>query len=440
MKVLFSLVVLMVIAVIMTVITTGTEAFDIDAESAILLDSETGKILFQKNVDDPFPPASMSKMMTEYLVLEAVIDGNLEWDTVTQASAYAHYLGGLDNTSRVWLAQGEQRTVEELYKALAIYSANDATVALAELVGGSEEAFVGMMNDRAAEFGMSQTHFVNTTGLPNRMLGNFVSVGGDEDENLMSARDTAILAKRLLNDYPEVLRFSSVPYESPDYSTVDLVNWNWMLMDHPRGEARPYAYEGLDGLKTGFTNLAGYTFTGTAERDGMRLISVVMRSESNTSRFVETARLLDYGFTHFQYEQVVEDGMILDGWLKLPVSKGIEQEASIAISGDIRTLIHEDEVNLYSLEFVPDTSYFNQEDELIAPVDEGTVIGEVQLIYNGTLPQEFLIQGEVTETVNMVVLEDVEAAGWLRLFTRSIGNFFSGIWNGIIEGITGWFT
>jgi D-alanyl-D-alanine carboxypeptidase (penicillin-binding protein 5/6) len=434
---------LLISSINMTIFSGSAQAnisFDIEAESSILIEAKTGKIIFQKNPDVALPPASMSKMMTEYLVLEGISEGHFDWDTVVSASDTAHFFGGLDGTSRVWLAAGEERTVRELYTALAVYSANDATVALAELVSGSETSFVQLMNEKAQELGMTNTHFVNSTGLPNSMLGNYIAAGTEEDENLMSARDTAILARALVNDFPEVLEFSSIPEKPAEYFNVRLINFNWMLVGNPDGRARPHAYPEVDGLKTGYTDLAQYCFTGTAEKNGMRLISVVMRSESVDSRFAETRKLLDYGFNNFVYKQVVSEGTVIDGLETLTVLKGKEKEVPVAVGEDLVTLIHKDEESLYSLEYVQNPEYVDEEGRLMAPIAKGDVVGDVKLVYSGEIGYDFIQKGENPEALTLVAQEDVEKAGWFRLFMRAIADFFVGIWVSIAEGIKGWFS
>lgn len=410
--------------------------FDVNAPAAILVEASTGKVLFEKNADEARAPASMSKMMVEYLVLEAIANGQLSWDQTITTSEWAFFHGQLPVSSRVFLNLGEQRTVEELFIGMAVYSGNDATVALAEAVAGTEAAFVQRMNEKARELGMMNTHFVNTTGLPNNMLGDHIPAGSPDDENLMSARDTAILAHALLRDYPEITDFSSIP-EKRNYLNVDLINFNWMLEGHPQIDAQPFAYPGLDGLKTGFTDLAGYCFTGTAERNGMRLISVVMGTESTAERFGQTRQLLDYGFTNFEMAELVKDGDLLEveTW---PVSKGKEKEVGIQIGGSIRTIVHKEELDLYSIDFTLDSSLLDEQEHLIAPLEAGQVIGTVTVNYSGSLPNSYLHGTGLSTSV--VTVDQVEQAGWFRLFMRSIGDFFSGVFTSIIDGIKGWFS
>jgi len=437
----FALVISMIAAGLPTQAVQAQTNFDVDAESAILIEANTGKILFKKNVDVPLPPASMSKMMTEYLVLEAIGQGKFKWDTVVRASSYAHYLGALDGTSRVWLADGEERTIEELYTALAVYSANDATVALAEMVAGSEGSFVEIMNQKAKELGMTNTKFVNSTGLPNKMLGKYISHGSAEDENYMSAKDTAILAQALVTKYPEVLRFSSIPEKPADYfNGVRMINWNWMLVGHPEGQAKNHTYVGLDGLKTGYTDLAGYCFTGTAQKDGMRLISVVMRSKTMASRFTDTKKLLDYGFDHYTYKEMAKEGATLLDQKTIPVAKGVEEEVPVALGGPIYSVIKKNEEDLYKLETTLKPELLDPSGVLLAPVAQGDVVGEVVLKYTGEQQYEYIVQGMNQEKADLVAQQAVEKAGWFRLFMRSIGNFFSGVWTSITDSIQGLFS
>lgn len=410
--------------------------FDVEAESAILIEVTTGKVLFEKNADLALPPASMSKMMTEYLILEAIKEGKFNWDTMVPVSPYAHYVQG----STVFLTEGQEHSVRDLMIALAAFSANDATVALAEFVAGSEASFVELMNQKAKQLGMNNTHFVNSSGLPNSMLGPYMHTGTEEEQNLMSARDTAILARALVNDFPEVLEYASALEVPEPFSQYQLFNFNWMLPGHTLGQAKPHAYPGLDGLKTGHTQLAGYCFTATAERDGMRLISVVMRSDSENTRFQETRKLLDYGFNNFILKELVTEGAKVEGLETLPVYRGKEKEVPVAVGQSLTTVIHKDEEDLYSLEYVPDPELVNETGMLTAPVAKGDVVGSVRLAYTGDLHYDLLVAGEDPEQVHLVAEEDVEKAGWFRLFFRTIFEFFGNIWIGIVESIKGWFS
>jgi len=235
---------------------------DLNAESAILVDVDTGKILYAKNPDMALPPASMTKMMTEYLVWEAIDSGAIDWDTTTKISDYAYSISANPDFSGVGLYQDVDYTVRELYEAMAINSDNATTIALAELIAGTEGEFVKLMNEKAEEMGLSEYKFVNTTGLENSSLGDNYPEGTDPDAtNLLSSRSAALLAYHLVKDFPESLDISSIP--EIEFDDKPIRNWNWML-PHEASFLEPFYYEGVDGLKTGFTSLAGYSFTGTA--------------------------------------------------------------------------------------------------------------------------------------------------------------------------------
>lgn len=417
------------------------DRLDLEAESAILIDVKTGTILYEKNSDQALPPASMSKMMVEYLVMEAIEEGKLSWDTPVAVSEYAHYIASLDGTSRVWLAQGEERTVKELYTAMAVYSANDATVALAEKVAGSEKQFVQMMNDKAAQLGMTNSRFVNSTGLPNSMLGSYVHTGSPQDENAMSARDTAILARALLAKYPDVLQFSSIPVVEPGDGEgrfpVRLINFNWMLPDHPYGNR--YVYDGLDGLKTGYTELAQYCFTGTAERDGRRLVSVVMRTPSEEARFVETRKLLDYGFEQFGYHVFADKGDVIQGFETVPVSGGKELEVSVQLGDRLEAMVSLDETDLYTIEVELKPEVTDENGHLVAPLAEGEQIGVARLVYTGEESLGFLGESVAMEAP-LLTAQEVEKAGFFRKVWRGISSVVSKLFNGVAETVTGWFS
>ncbi|OIJ16257.1 hypothetical protein BKP35_04615 [Anaerobacillus arseniciselenatis] len=416
--------------------------FDLNVDSAILVDAETGKILFEKNADVELGIASMSKMMTEYLILEAINDNKLTWDQTVEISPWVAQLSHDAGGSNVFLQVDGTYTVRDLYEAVAIESANAATIALAELLGGSYTNFVNMMNQKAEEIGLEKYHFVNSTGLPNRSYsGNHADGTTTDDENRMSARDTVKLAYYLVNDFPEVLETSSIPmkYFQGDVVTdksweqcledwTCMKNWNDMLY------GLPHYYQGLDGLKTGFTNLARYTFTGTAERDNTRQISVVMGAESIATRFVETAKLMDYGFNNFEKIDLFSS-------LEVPVVKGKEREISISPSEPLITIIKSGEEELYSPYFELDEALLDEEGNLVAPIEEGQVIGWFTYDYSGDNTFTYLTEdGHNKERVTIVADQTVEKAGWFSLTMRAIGGFFSGIWTSVADSVKGIFS
>jgi len=313
--------------------TSRAQTFETKAQSAIIVDANTGKILYAKNEKEALPPASMVKMMTEYIVLEKIANGELSWDTTTQISDYAYSISANDSFSGVGLKQNVEYTVRELYEAMAINSDNATTIALAELIAGSEGEFVKLMNEKAEEMKLPEYKFVNSTGLENSSLdGNHPEGTKADDTNLLSARSLALLAYHLVNDYPEVLEISSIPETKFDGQTIR--NWNWML-PHDATYLKPFHYEGVDGLKTGYTELAGYSFTSTAQKGDQRLITVVMKTGSEEERFKETARLLDYGFNSFEEVELFEAGYKLEDESTIPVAKGKEDSVEVVLGESI---------------------------------------------------------------------------------------------------------
>ncbi|MBO0991804.1 D-alanyl-D-alanine carboxypeptidase family protein [Bacillus sp. SD088] len=266
----------------------------IQAKAAMLLDVDTGHVLYEKNKDLALPPASMSKIMTELLVLEAIERQEISWDQFVTPSEYVWMISTSPGLASVSLQQGQTYSVRELFDAMAIHSANDAAIALAETVAGSEGAFVKLMNERAEQLGLEQSHFVNSSGLNNRDLGKYRSTGEANEDNQMSAQDLARLAQRLLINYPEILQTAEKP--TLTFGSDSYGNTNLMLP----GGGSSLEYAGVDGLKTGFTDEAGYCFIGTVERDGTRLISVVMGTDSLNARFIETTKLYDAAFSKMQ--------------------------------------------------------------------------------------------------------------------------------------------
>ncbi|WP_139997045.1 D-alanyl-D-alanine carboxypeptidase family protein [Paenibacillus paridis] len=258
----------------------------LDSSSAILIDLETGSVLYEKNANEALPPASMSKLMTELIILDMESSGQINWRDPVVTSAYAADVPG----SQIGFMKGETFSVKELFEAMAVHSANDAAVALAEYVGGSEEDFVVMMNQRAQKLGLTgQTIFGNATGLSKSDLQPFESAAAERD-TMMTAKDTASLAAYLLKKYPEVLDVSRRSSVKLANRPERLPSTNLML------SGMPFAFPGNDGLKTGYTTQAGYCFTGTAKQEGRRLVTVVMGADTPEKRFTETDKLFQYGF------------------------------------------------------------------------------------------------------------------------------------------------
>lgn len=263
---------------------------NLQANSAILVNAINGDVLLDKNSDEPLAIASMSKIMTELLVLEALDEGIIDWDDAVDISDYAYTISHQPGFASIKLDQDQLYSVHDLFHGMAITSANGATIALAEKVAGSEKAFVNLMNDKAKELDLTNTSFVNSTGLTNSDLQNNHSFGSIDDSNEMSASDLATLTKHILDHYPELLELTSQPEFTIQDKTFQ--NSNWML---PGSKGNlldvDVTFPEVDGLKTGFTSDAGYGFTGTVQIDGTRFISVVIGTDAIEERFTETGKI-----------------------------------------------------------------------------------------------------------------------------------------------------
>ncbi|WP_200411042.1 serine hydrolase [Virgibacillus salexigens] len=434
--VIFLAAMVMIVSVMVQPFTAQAQEVEVEAESAILVDANTGKILYAKNADQALPPASMTKMMTEYLVWEAVESGQISWDTTTQISDYPYSISANASFSGVGLQQSKDYTVQDLYNAMAINSDNATSIALAELIAGSEGEFVKMMNEKGKEMGLPDFKFVNSTGLDNESLGDNYPEGTDPNAtNLLSAESSALLAYHLIKDYPGALDVSSKPVENFDGQQIR--NWNHMLK-HDTTFLDQFYYEGVDGLKTGFTDLAGYSFTGTAQKGDQRLIAVVMKTDSEEKRFEETAKLFDYGFKQFEYTEVFPKGYQVDDKSSLPVAKGKADELGISISEGITIPIKPDEKDLYSIEYTIDKDKFNKEGELTAPIEKGEKIGTAQLKYEGENDYGYIIK-DSNSTVDVVANETVEKSNWFMLTLGAIGDFFVDLFTTVVDWVKGLF-
>jgi len=434
------LAILLTVVAVFVLIPGGASAastVDIKAKSAILVDEKTGKILYEKNADKSLPPASMSKIMTEYLVWEAVKKGEISWDTKTQISDYPYSLSANKDFSGVGLRQNQDYTVKDLYKAMAINSDNATTVALTELIAGSEAEFAKRMNAKAKEFGMDSSKFVNATGLDNKDLGKYRPKGSGLDEtNLMSARDAALLAYRLIHDYPKALDISSMP--ETEFDGQKIRNWNYML-PHDASYLKQFHYDGVDGLKTGYTDLAGYCFTGTAERNGTRVITVVMKTASEDERFKETKKLMEYGFTQFETKTLFPTGYSSKGNKAVPVRKGKDKEVPVGLKHALKVPVKKGEKGNYSLKVTIDKSKLNKDGELVAPVKKGTKVGTAQLVEKAGDDAGFIYANGKDKGLDIVATKSVEKDNWFMLTLKAIGHFFANLFSIIFETIKGWF-
>jgi D-alanyl-D-alanine carboxypeptidase (penicillin-binding protein 5/6) len=394
----------------------------LEVKAAILIDADSGEVLYEINADEPLAPASMAKMMTEYLVLESLASGKIKLDGMVPTSPYAASVGG----SGGLLAVGDEHTVKDMFSGMSINSANDSTIALAEYVGGSEESFVNMMNAKAKELGLSSSaHFIDSTGLDRSDLGEYAPKS-IEGETIFTARDASILAQRLLKDHKEILNYTKIPSQKfREKDKTPMINWNWMLEGN-KGitNFKQYAYEGMDGLKTGHTDAAGFCFTGTAVRNGMRLISVVMGAGfglpdtlvNEGKRFIETRKLMDYGFNNFEIKQVIAPKTTIESLPFVKVKKGVAKEVPIVTQSALSLVVKKgmtpDQLTQVAVPY--------EASKIVAPIKTGDALGTLTVTYNNKKHE-----------IKLMATEDVKKGSWIRLLFRAIGNFFSGLFKGI---------
>ena len=318
--------------------TVPPPSFELDCKSAILIEASTGKVLYEKDADMALPPASVTKVMTLLLVMEAIEEGRLKYGDTVRASANACSMGG----SQIYLKENEEMSVEDMLKSVVIASANDAAVALAEHIAGSEEEFVRRMNKRASELGMKSTRFENTNGLDDTT-----------DSHLTSARDIAIMSRELIK-YPKILEYSSTWMDSVRGGEFGLTNTNRLVR----------FYKGATGLKTGSTAKAGFCISATAERDGMSLICVIMGAPSRDVRNAAAVKLLDYGFSN--YALYNDSGLGVDS---LPITKGEKPMLTLRYGG-FSTVLAKSEVGSVKKEI-------SLPESIDAPIGEGSAVGSV---------------------------------------------------------------
>ena len=321
------------------------QTLDIKAKSVVLMEPNTGKVLYESNSDEKLPPASITKIMSLLLVMEAIDRGDISLETVVTASEHACSMGG----SQIWLEPGETMTVNDLLKAAVIASANDACVALGETVAGSEEGFVALMNERAGELGMTNTHFVNCTGL-------------DAEGHLTSAYDVALMSSALIK-HDLIKDYSTVWMDTLRDGKSELVNTNKLVR----------FYEGTTGLKTGTTGSAKYCLSATAERNGLELVAVVMAGESSNDRFGGAKKLLDYGFANYNYSSI-DAG--LEGKLKLEVLKGTQKTVEVSPQSTLNVLLPKSASGKIERKTV-------LSENVTAPVKKGDVLGTVTVTLDG---------------------------------------------------------
>lgn len=352
-------------------------AIDVAAPSAVLMEKQTGTVLYAKDEHTPREPASVTKIMTLLLTMEAIDSGRLSYDDTVTGSAHAASMGG----SQIWLKDGEQMTVRDLLKAVCVVSGNDAAVALGEHLAGSEAAFVEKMNQRAAELGMNDTHFVNACGLP---AGGHVS----------SAHDIALMSRELILNHPDIRQFTTIWMDSLRDGASMLVNTNKLIR----------FYDGATGLKTGSTSSAGYNVSATAERNGMELIAVVMQGKTSDERFTDARTLLDYGFATYALVTITPDAALTP----LPVVLGERNAVQPVLTGDNTLLLEKTaagtlEKNVVLPENVP------------APIAEGDRLGELRVTD---------ANGETVAVLPILAGESVAHITWSQMYQNVLRTAF----------------
>ncbi|MCD8355554.1 MAG: D-alanyl-D-alanine carboxypeptidase [Clostridia bacterium] len=348
---------------------SAVEVGEVSAKGAILT-TDDGQVLFEQNADASYPPASVTKIMTMLLTMEAVDSGKVSLEDTITASAHAAEMGG----SQIYLKEGEQMSLDDMLKSIAVASANDAAVAVAEHLGGSEAAFVSMMNDRAAALGCTGTTFVNPNGLDT-----------DGEETKTTARDLALISQELLK-HDKILEYTSIWMDTVRNGEFGLANTNKMLK----------LYDGMIGLKTGYTSTAGYCISAVAERDGMRLIAVVLGEPDKDSRNSDIAAMLNYGFANYAMAEILEEGQELGS---VAVEMGLQDSVAAELKDDTAILLEKAAADGITREI-------KLESRVQAPVQAGDKLGEVILLNDG----------EEMERREIVAAESVERKGVSEIF------------------------
>lgn len=348
---------------------TSSDILNLESPSAILIEQSTGQVLYEHNSHEQLRPASVTKVMSILLIMEALDSEKITLSDSVPCSENAASMGG----SQIWLDPRETLTVDEMLKAICVASANDCVVAMAEYIAGSEEAFVQMMNDKAKELGMNDTTFKNCHGL-------------DEDGHVTSSYDIALMSRELLNNHPQITQYTTIWTDSLRDGKSELTNTNKLIK----------TYKGATGLKTGSTGLALYNLSASATRDDLSLIAVIMKAPSTKVRFAEATKLLDYGFNTFSFKQFGKKDDVVK---TVNVNKGVCSTVDAILSENAGTLIEKGKDKNIEQNLTLD-------DTISAPITAGQKLGEIS----------FTLDGKTLSTVDIVARSDVEK---MNLFTMS---------------------
>ncbi|MDD6224125.1 MAG: D-alanyl-D-alanine carboxypeptidase [bacterium] len=372
---------LMAIVLIVPTVTQAEENVVPGARNAILVEANTGQVIYEKGMHDRVAVASLTKMMSQLIILEHIENGSLTWDEQVKASANAAGYGG----TQIYLQPGEVMSVRDLMKGISMASANDATVVLAERIAGTEENFVKLMMEKAQKLGLQNTNFVNPTGL-------------DEENHYSSAYDLSIIARELMK-HEQIFEFTSL-YE--DYLRVDTPNKFWLVNTNKLVRF----YEGADGLKTGFTDNAMYCMAVTAKRSGMRLLAIVLGEEISKVRNQETMALLDYGFNLYTVDILKEKETIVD---KVEIERGNVDFLEIVTKDEISVLRKKDEA---SKKYTEEVEF----GEITLPLKKGTVIGKLKIMDSNNLIGEY----------DLIANQDVKKKSFFSLLLENLKDIVVG--------------
>lgn len=362
---------------------TNTDNFlNIESESAILIEQTTGEILYEKDPHKKLRPASVTKIMTLLLIMEALDRGDITLETPIPCSEKARSMGG----SQIWLNETENLSVHDMLKAICVVSANDCTVAMAEYLAGSEELFVKMMNDKAKELGMNDTLFKNCHGI-------------DEDDHLTSSYDISIMSRELLEKYPLIKDYTTIWMDSLREGKSELVNTNKLIR----------TYEGATGLKTGSTSLALYNLSASATRNDLSLIAVILRAPTPKLRFSEAKLLLDYGFNTYTYKQISKKGEIVEN---VSVEKGSINNVNLVFENDSGVLLKKAD----SQEITNETII---NDNIEAPISSGDILGKVNFyVNNNFIKSVSLVSQNDISKKNFINIFQIVSSNWINLLRK----------------------
>ncbi len=355
-----------------------------NATSGILIEADSGKIIFEKDMNKEVAIASMTKMVAQIIILEEIEKGNIKWTDKVKVSKNAADMGG----SQIYLSEGEVITIDDLMKGISVASGNDATVAMAEVIAGSEEKFVKMMNDKVKELGLKNTQFKNCTGL-------------DEEGHYSSAYDQAMIARYLVTKHPKVLEYSSI-YE--DYLREDTENKFWLVNTNKLIRF----YEGADGLKTGHTDAAKYCLAATAKRNDLRLIAIVLGENDSKVRNSETMSLLDYGFNNLKVDVLKNSGEVVK---KIKLDKADREIVPIVLKDNLYVIEEQSSnKNKYDYKVVID--------EFELPIKKGDSVGKIKAYSNN----------KVIAEANLTVLYDIKRISFLSLYKKTLLDLITGVY------------